>query len=227
MAINTGGRDLLEIDFGTISPQQRYKLLVGFIIPRPIAFVTTVDENDSVNAAPFSFFNVFGEDPALVVLGFDRRSDGSLKDTTRNILETGEFVVNMVDESIATAMNTCAVDFPPGVNELAEAGLTTEASQTVRAPRIAESPACFECRHIQSIQFKAHRTLLMGEVKWLRARDNVYDAGTMRVIDDAYKPVGRLYADLYSRQSDRFALTRQSFEEWQRDREESKEHESG
>ena len=133
----------------------------------------------------------------------------------------------MVDEAIAGAMNECAVDFPPGVDELAMSGLSTETSRTIRPPRIAESPASFECRHIQSIQFKAHRTLLMGEVLWLRARDEVYDAETMRVVDDAYKPVGRLYADLYSRQSERFSLTRQTHDEWRRDREGSKEHEPG
>ena len=109
----------------------------------------------------------------------------------RNILDTGEFVVNMVDEPIAKAMNNCAVDFPRGVDELAESGLSTEASKLVKAPRIQESPASFECRHLQSIQFKPHRTLMMGEVVWMRAKDAVIDAEKMRVIDDAYQPVGR------------------------------------
>ena len=208
----------MEIDFKTISPKERYKLLVGFVIPRPIAFVTTVDGSGRVNAAPFSFFNVFGEDPALVVLGFDRRSDGTLKDTVRNILDTGEFVVNMVDESIAKAMNDCAVDFPQGVDELAETGLSPEPSRLVNAPRIAESPVSFECRHLHSIQFKPNRILMMGEVVWMRAKDIVLDAEKMRVIDDAYRPVGRLYADLYARQSDRFSLVRQTYSQWLADK---------
>lgn len=207
-------RNALEIDFNTISPKERYKLLVGFIIPRPIAFVTTVAADGRTNAAPFSFFNVFGEDPALVVLGFDRRSDGTLKDTVRNILDTGEFVVNMVDESLAKAMNDCAVEFPGDVDELAETGLSPENSHLVKAPRIKASPVSFECRHLQSIQFKPHRMLMMGEVVWMRATDTVIDAEKMRVIDDAYRPVGRLYADLYSRQSDRFSLVRQTYDQW-------------
>ncbi len=204
----------MEIDFASIAPRMRYKLLASFIIPRPIALVTTVNADGSTNAAPFSFFNVFGEDPALVILGFDRRSDGTLKDTVRNILDTGEFVVNMVDEPIAKAMNDCAVDFPHGVDELEVTGLSTEKSNLVKAPRIAESPAAFECRHLHSIQFKPHRMLIMGEVVWMRAKDAVIDAEKMRVIDDAYQPVGRLYADLYSRQSDRFSLVRQTYDEW-------------
>lgn len=204
----------MEIDFAALTPHDRYKLLVGFIIPRPIAFVTTVGCDGNINAAPFSFFNVFGEDPALVVLGFDRRSDGSLKDTVRNILDTGQFVVNMVDEPIAAAMNECAVDFPQGFDELAESGLSPENSKVVKPPRIAESPACFECRHLQSIQFKPYRTLVMGEVLWMRAKDEVLDATTLRVIDQAYRPVGRLYADLYARQTDRFSLVRQTYDQW-------------
>ena len=204
----------MEIDFNALSASERYKLLIGFVIPRPIAFITTRGTDGTLNAAPFSFFNVFGEDPALVVLGFNRRTDGTLKDTVRNIHETGEFVVNMVDEDIAAAMNDCAVDFPSGVDELAATGLSPEPSRAVKPPRIAESPASFECRHLQSIQFKPRRILLMGEAVWMRAKDTVLDAGTMRVIDDAYRPVGRLYADQYARQRDRFSLVRRTYAEW-------------
>ncbi len=204
----------MEIDFGPLSPKERYKLLSGFIIPRPIAFVTTMGLDGAVNAAPYSFFNVFGSDPALVVLGLGSRPDGSPKDTERNILDTGEFVVNMVDEPLAAAMNDCAVDFPPGVDELAETGLSTEPSREVKPPRIAESPVSFECRHVHSVKFKPGRTIILGEAVWMRARDSVIDGKTLRVVDDAYRPVGRLYADLYAYQSDRFEMTRQTYDEW-------------
>lgn len=204
----------MEIDFSALAPRDRYKLLVGFVIPRPIAFITTVGADGVTNAAPFSFFNVFGEDPALVILGFDRRPDGALKDTVRNILDRGEFVVNMVDDGLAVAMNECAVDFPSDVDELTVAGLTSEKSQVVAPPRIAESPASFECRLIETIQFKPHRTLVLGEVLWMRAKDAVLDPKTLRVIDDAYCPVGRLYADLYARQTERFSLVRQTYDQW-------------
>lgn len=204
----------MEIDFAGLSSKERYKLLVGFIIPRPIAFVTTVGRDGVANAAPFSFFNVFGENPATVVLGIQARPDGTLKDTARNILETGEYVINMVDEAIAEAMNVCAVDFPAGMSELEPAGLTLEPSQVVKPGRIAEAPAAFECRHLHSIAFRPDRSLIIGEVVWMRVRDEVIDPQTLRLRDEAYRPVGRLYGNMYSRQNDRFELARQSYAEW-------------
>jgi len=205
----------MEIDFAALSPHERYKMLSGFIIPRPIALVTSCDSGGRANAAPFSFFNVFGEDPAVVALGFQRHPDGRPKDTERNIAETGEFVINMVDENLAGPMNFCAIDFPEDVEETAIAGLSLESGHLVRPGRIAESPVAFECRHLQSIQFKPGRLLVLGEVVWMRVSDAVIDPQNMRVVDAAYHPVGRLYGDLYARQGDRFALRRQTYGEWQ------------
>jgi flavin reductase (DIM6/NTAB) family NADH-FMN oxidoreductase RutF len=208
----------MELDFADLQPRERYKVLTGFIIPRPIAFVTTCDAQGRTNAAPFSFFNVFGDDPAVIALGFGARPEGGLKDTIRNITDTGEFVVNMVDEPLAEAMNLCATDFPEGVSELTETGLTEEPSRAVKPPRIAESPASFECRLMQNIQFNPGRILTLGEVVWMRARDSVIEAENLRTIDDAYTPVGRLYADQYARQRDRFKMKRRSYAEWRKDR---------
>lgn len=205
----------MEIDFLGLPPRDRYKLLVGFVIPRPIAFVSTRGTDGVDNAAPFSFFNVFGEDPATVVLGIQARPDGTLKDTARNIRETGEFVINMVDEAIAEKMNICATDFPPGQSELGYAGLTLEPSHMVKPGRLAEAPAALECRHVQTIEFKPTRALIIGEVVWIRARDDVIDSENLRIRDKGYKPVGRLYADLYSRQSERFELLRKSVVEFE------------
>ena len=108
------------ISFRELDPQDRYKLLCGVVVPRPIALVTTLDENGSVNATPFSFFNVFSEDPPLVVLGLQHKADLSPKDTTRNIHRSGQFVVHLVDEALAAAMNDCAIDFPAGGSDGAE-----------------------------------------------------------------------------------------------------------
>lgn len=104
----------LSFDFAHLEPRQRYKLLCGLVVQRPIALVTTLAPDGIVNAAPFSFFNVFSEAPALIVLGLQHNADGTPKDTTRHIHVTGEFVVNLVDEAIAEAMNLTAIDFPPG-----------------------------------------------------------------------------------------------------------------
>src|ERR1700744_2960493 len=117
-----------------LSRQDRYKLLCGVVIPRPIALVTTLDVNGAVNAAPFSFFNVFSEDPPLIVLGLQHKPDHAPKDTTRNIERDGEFVVHMVDEALAAAMNDCAVDFPSGESEPAAIGLATTPSVEVKVP---------------------------------------------------------------------------------------------
>src|SRR3981189_3045389 len=115
------------ISFRELESHDRYKLLCGVVVPRPIALVTTLDENGKVNAAPFSFFNVFSEDPPLVVLGLQHKADLRPKDTTRNIHPSGQLVVHMVEEGLAAAMNDCAIDFPSGDSEVEAPGLKTVA----------------------------------------------------------------------------------------------------
>src|SRR5947209_19400258 len=102
----------MTFDFATLPQPLRYKLLVGLVVPRPIALVTSIDPGGTVNAAPFSFFNVFSEEPPLVVLGLQSRPDGSIKDTPANIRETGSFVANLVNDCLAGQMNVCSTDFP-------------------------------------------------------------------------------------------------------------------
>lgn len=202
-----------SIDLSALPGDRVYKILCGLVVPRPIALVSTIDEAGVVNAAPFSFFNVFSEAPALVVLGLQHRaaSDGFRpKDTTRLIASSGEFVVNMVGEPMAEAMNACAIDFPPGVSELDAAGLTTAASTRIRPPRIAEAPAALECRRTVSLTFGPERELLVGEVLHVHVRDDVMSE-TFDVDMAAYQPVGRLFGSLYARQTDVYALERRSF----------------
>ena len=135
------------VDFTESAPSVRYKLLTATVIPRPIALVTTRSGDGVVNAAPFSFFNVFSEDPALVILGLERRrGDEALKDTTQNLLDGSDLVVNLVDRPMAEAMVTCAGNFDPDTNELDQAGLTPEESRIVGVPGIAEAPVRLECR---------------------------------------------------------------------------------
>jgi flavin reductase (DIM6/NTAB) family NADH-FMN oxidoreductase RutF len=176
--------------------------------------VTTLDENGAVNAAPFSFFNVFSEDPALVVLGLQHKVDRDLKDTTRNIHRDGEFVVHMVDEALAKAMNDCAVDFPPGSSEAAAVGLATLPSVDVRVPRLAAAPFALECRRQVVLSFAAGRELLVGEVLRLHARDGLIDMAKMYIDLAAYRPIGRMFGNLYSYQRDTFAMDRESHAQW-------------
>jgi flavin reductase (DIM6/NTAB) family NADH-FMN oxidoreductase RutF len=202
----------MHLDFTTLPARDRYRLLVAFILPRPIALVTTVDEEGRTNAAPFSFFNVFSEDPALVVLGIGGREptrDGD-KDTVRNIRAGGGFVVNLVSEALLEKMNVCAIDFPPEVDELAAAGLTPVASRSVRAPGIAESPVRLECREYMSIPVGSeNRTLMIGEILAADVRDGIVEPETLRVDVDALDLVGRLHGgNWYLRLTDRIRMDR-------------------
>jgi flavin reductase (DIM6/NTAB) family NADH-FMN oxidoreductase RutF len=151
-------------DFEKLAPQDCYKLVVSSVVPRPIAWVVTQDEAGTVNAAPYSFFNAFSDDPVVVGFGAGPRGPGVLKDTADNIRRTGEFVVNLVPESAIHGMNTTAIDFPPGVDELAEAGLTKAPSAKIKPPRIAESPVALECVTFQLIPAGRHTIGLDGVV---------------------------------------------------------------
>ena len=135
---------MTEVDFNEITSYQRYKLMASLIVPRPIALVTTLGANGVVNAAPFSMFNMIGEDPPILMISINRLADGRLKDTAANILHNGEFVVHMSDEPLAQQMHTCGESFPADVSELAAVGLTPVPSHTVQPPRIQEAPIAFD-----------------------------------------------------------------------------------
>jgi len=197
-----------------LSPHDRYKLLGGVVVPRPIALVTTLDANGAVNAAPFSFFNLFSEDPPLIVLGLQHKADRTPKDTTRNIHRDGEFVIHMVDEPLASAMNDCAVDFPAGESEVAAAGLATLPSVDVRVPRLAAAPFALECKRTVSLAFGPRRELLVGEVLRVHAREGLVDAASMHVDLAAYRPIGRLFGNLYTYQRESFAMDRENHSQW-------------
>jgi flavin reductase (DIM6/NTAB) family NADH-FMN oxidoreductase RutF len=202
------------ISFRDLAPHDRYKLLCGVVVPRPIALVTTLDECGTVNAAPFSFFNVFSEDPPLVVLGLQHKPDHSPKDTTRNIRRNGEFVVHMVDEALSSAMNACAIDFPSGDSEVAANALATLASVDVKVPRLAAAPFALECRREVVLTFSPDRELLVGEVLRLHARDGLVDEASMYIDLETYRPIGRLFGNLYATQRDTFAMARESHAQW-------------
>lgn len=207
------------VAFSDLAPRDRYKLLCASVTPRPIALVTSLSPDGVVNAAPFSFFNVFSEDPALIVLGLQHKAGNNPKDTTRNIAGAGEFVVNLVDEGLAEAMNICAVDFPPEVSEINAAGLSLKPGVSVGVPHIAEAPFALECRKTMSLVFSSTREMLIGEVVRIHAREGLVDPATLRVSLDDYKPVGRMFGDGYARQNDRFDLTRGTYAEWLAQRE--------
>ncbi|PQA79378.1 flavin reductase family protein [Rhodoferax sp. TS-BS-61-7] len=196
---------MTEVDFSQISAYQRYKLMASLIVPRPIALVTTLSSQGVVNAAPFSMFNMLGEDPPVVMLSINRLQDGRLKDTAANILSQREFVVHMSDEALAAQMHACGESFPASVSELDAVGLHATPSHSVRPPRITEAPVAFECVLHETLE-TASRYVFIGRVLWLSARDGLIDTEAWRVRLQEYHPVGRFGASFYTRCRDRFAI---------------------
>jgi flavin reductase (DIM6/NTAB) family NADH-FMN oxidoreductase RutF len=185
-----------------LSPRERYKVLTGFVLPRPIAWVTTIGPTGVVNAAPFSFFNVFCEDPPLCMFASNLRPDGRIKDTVINIERTGVFVVNLADEPLARAMHDSSGDFPPEIGEPDYLGLKLAPSTKVVVPRLADAPWAMECKTWKRIDIN-NRQLFMGEGIHFHIRDDLWDREAMRVHMDRYHPVGRMFADRYCRTDDR------------------------
>ncbi|MEC8054728.1 MAG: flavin reductase family protein, partial [Pseudomonadota bacterium] len=158
-------------DLAALSAADSYKLLRNVVTPRPIALVTTVDAAGVVNAAPFSFFNAIAFDPCMVVLGLEARTDGTPKDTSRNIRLTREFVVNIVDHAAAEKMNLCATPLNPGQSELPLAGFETVPSSQVTPPRLAGLPAALECVRHTTLELGNLREIVVGEVCAIAIRD--------------------------------------------------------
>jgi flavin reductase (DIM6/NTAB) family NADH-FMN oxidoreductase RutF len=204
----------MRFDMDRLAARDRYKLLTGVVVPRPIALVTTLDTAGGINAAPFSFFNAMGADPALVVLGIGNRNREQPKDTAKNIRAGGEFVVNVVTEDIAERMNITAVDFPHGTDELAAAGLTAAPSHRVKPPRVAESPVNMECREVATTEIGRNR-IILGEVLVMHVRDDLVDPVKFYVFTEKLHAVGRMHAPgWYSRTNDLFDMPRMTHEEW-------------
>ena len=203
---------MTEVDFVTIPAYQRYKLMASLIVPRPIALVTTLGSNGVVNAAPFSMFNMVGEDPPIVMLSINRLKDGWLKDTAANILAHGEFVVHMTDELMAEKMHACGDALPPDQSELDHVGLTPCPSITIKPPRIQEAPVAFECVLHEKLETES-RYVFIGRVTWMAAREGLIDTQAWRVNLRHYHPVARFGASFYTKTRDRFTVNNGSDKE--------------
>lgn len=208
----------IHFDVSELTERQRYKLLIGTVIPRPIAFITTVGTDGRHNAAPFSFFNILTHDPAIVAIGLEYRADGTPKDTTRNIIETGEFTIHIVDDALVDQMEICAIKFGPEVDELGEAGLTPLPGLLVRSPRIAEAPAALECRLNRVLDVSRDRQIVLGDVLGIFIRDDAVDPATHRVDQLKMDAIGRLGGWSYTRTRDQFEVKTPTVEEYQNQR---------
>lgn len=188
-----------------------YKIMIGSIVPRPIGWISTVSPEGQPNLAPFSFFNAACPNPPHVLFCPEiRATDGAEKDTLRNVRATGEFVVNIVTQATADAMNITATEFPPDVDEFTAAGLTVMPSVVVRPPRVAESPIHYECRLAQIVELGSEPgggNIVIGRVVHVHVSDNL-------LIDDdkidieRLQPIGRLAGNGYCRVTDLFSMIR-------------------
>lgn len=192
-----------------ITSATAYKLLVSTILPRPIAFVTTISQSGIPNAAPFSFFNAMGSNPPVVALGFEPKQDGRNKDTATNILETKEFVVNMVDEQLSVQMNQCAADLASDVDELELAKLDTLPSIEVTPSRISASPVSLECKLYNNMELEGGGHIIIGKVLHFHLRDNVVTSlDPLRISLEEIAPISRLSGPHYGRVNDVFKIIR-------------------
>jgi flavin reductase (DIM6/NTAB) family NADH-FMN oxidoreductase RutF len=200
---------MITIDPAIETPQNIYKLLVGSVVPRPIAFVSSVSPAGMRNLAPFSFFTVASSNPPVIVFQNSVRAGGGTKDTIGNIRETGEFVVNVVSEDFAREMNTTSADVPPDVDEWELSGLTPVASLVVKPQRVKESRIHLECRLLQIVAVSEKPlggSLILGEVLRFHIADEVFE--NFRIDPEILRPIGRMGGPTYSRCVDRFDMPR-------------------
>lgn len=200
----------MEIDIASANVVEVYQALVGMVTPRPIAWVTTLNPAGQVNLAPFSFFNVFGANPPIVVFSPTLRRDGTKKDTLLNLERTREFVLNIANERLAEAVNGSSKELPADESELEFVKLTARPSSTIKTPGVAESPGQLECVVDRILPFghgPISANLVIGRVTWLRIDDRVLGADG-RPDPLRLRAIGRLGGDDFCRTTDVFSMTR-------------------
>jgi flavin reductase (DIM6/NTAB) family NADH-FMN oxidoreductase RutF len=198
----------MQYNFDGPHAEDAYAILASLVVPRPIALVTTMDAMGRLNAAPFSFFNLLGTEPPVVALGIGNRADDTPKDTARNIETTGEFVINLVHPELAEAMNLCSASIPYGQSEIELAGLSTAASFFLKTPRLAEARVALECKLVQTSYIGENR-IILGQIHHAYVHADMVDAGTGRIVTEAWAPIGRLASPhWYCQTQPRFEMVR-------------------
>jgi flavin reductase (DIM6/NTAB) family NADH-FMN oxidoreductase RutF len=204
----------VQVDLRVPDPTMMYKLLIGCVVPRPIAWVSSVDADGVRNLAPFSYFMAITHDPPTIAFsssprGVEVPGPRGKKDTLRNVELTREFVVNVVDDALAEQMNVTSGDYPAEVDEFTQAGLAAAPSVQVKAPRVAAAPINMECRVVQILPVgNLPHHLVIGEIVHLHVRDDVYDSATGRIDMRRLRPVGRLAGHQYTHVHDIFEMKR-------------------
>ncbi len=205
---------MVSLNAAALDVRDTYKLMTGGIIPRPIAFVSTLNENGSVNLAPFSYFNAVSSAPPTIMFAVTYKSDGSKKDTLLNIERSREFVVNSVSEWMAAPMNHCSAEYPHGVSELEKVGLHSVASEIVSPPRVQESPFHMECKLHSTVEIGSagpgSSTIIIGEIVKFHIAKAAYQDGVIK--PEELKPLSRLGGISYGTVGEMFDLERPKIE---------------
>lgn len=192
------------LNFAVLTPREAYKVMIGTIVPRPIAWVTTVSPDGVVNAAPYSFFNCLSADPPILALGVENKPDRSFKDTAYNIRMTECFTVNIVDRANVEAMSVTAAGFDREVDELEMAGLTAAPGEKVACPRIAEAPVAFECERYLGIEVSSAREIILGRIVMAHVRNDIIDPATCYSDHERLDAIGRMGGNGYAGTLDYF-----------------------
>ena len=201
----------MKVDPSKISFSDAHKLMIGSIVPRPIAFVSTISKQGTHNIAPFSYFNGVCSKPPTIMFAPARRGwDGNEKDTLANIRDSNQFVVNIVSESFAEQMVKCSTDFDSNVDEFEISGLNAKSSDKVKPPRLLESKVSFECELNQIVEIgkgdAGSGFVVIGTIVLFHIDDDVYKDG--HILLDKLEPLGRLAGNKYTRPKDILEISR-------------------
>lgn len=198
--------DKVTFSMQSLEAKYRYKLLASLVIPRPIAWISTRSKSGRTNLAPYSFFNVFGSKPPMVIISQGNRPEGGPKDTPANIIETGEFVINLLQTDLSEQMNASAAAMPRSDSEIDVLQLATQEATRVKAPLITGCPANLECKLIEIRQYGSNR-IVIAEVLEIHLDSSLYDPEKHYVSPD-YQPIAKLGGNDYCTTSDRFQMQR-------------------
>ena len=208
----------MQFDFDTMSPAARFSFLTGAVVPRPIALISTMTPAGVCNVAPYTFFSIAGTEPPMVTVTILPTLDGRMKDTGTNILHSKEFVINLVSEDLAEAMNITCIDAPADVSELVLAELEPAHSTKVRPPRVARSPAALECVLHSTVPLSANQFIILGRIVHAHVRDElVLDANEPLLDTNSMQLIGGMHgAKWYTRTSDLLCMDRPTWSDWVR-----------
>ena len=212
---SAGIEKAVQFDFQTMGAPERYRLLLATVLPRPIAWVTTRDAAGAINAAPFSFFNVFSSDPATVGIGIGSKGPAEPKDTRANIRSNEQFVVNLVPFALAEQMRVTSIAFPRGVEEPKQAGLSLAPAMRVDVPRITEAPVSMECIVMQEIVLGSFG-LVLGKIVMVHVKDEAVTNAARQHVDAVQLDlIGRMEGGWYTRTRERFEMPAIALEDWE------------